>query len=43
MGKGRVVVMVVCTCWWVCGCVNDVCMEVTGCWDGYVGAEVVCV
>ena len=23
--------------WWVCGCVNDVCMEVTGCGDGCVG------
>ena len=33
-GGGRVVVMVV--CWWVCGCVNEVCMEVTGCGNGCV-------
>ena len=24
-------------CSWVCGCVNEVCMVVTGCGDGCVG------
>ena len=24
-------------CWWVCGYVNEVCMEVTRCEDGCVG------
>ena len=35
-GEDRVVVMVVCDCWWVCGCVNEVYMEITGYGDGCV-------
>ena len=39
VGKGRV-----CgdggMCWGVCGCVNEMCMEVTGCGDGCVGVGV---
>ena len=27
-------------CWWVCGCVNEVCMEFIACGDGCVGVEV---
>ena len=27
-------------CWLVYGCVNEVCMEVTGCGDGCVGVGV---
>ena len=28
---------------WVCGCVNEVCMELTGCGDGCAGVGWVCV
>ena len=41
VGEGRVVVMVM--CWWVCGCVNEVCMKVNGCGDMCVGVGWVCV
>ena len=30
-------------CWWVCGCVNEVCMEFTGCGTGCVGVGWVCI
>ena len=30
-------------CWWVCRCVNEVCMAITGCGDGCVGVGGMCV
>ena len=40
LGEARVMVRVICELCWVCGCVNEVCMEVTGCGDGCVGVGV---
>ena len=39
MGESKVVVMTV-VCWWVCGCVNEVYIEVTGCGGGCVSRGV---
>ena len=30
-------------CWWLCRCVNEGCVEVTGCGEGCVGVCVGCV
>ena len=33
VGEGRVVVI----CWWLCQCINEGCVEVTGCGEGCIG------